>query len=118
VCSVYDYDKEYKILLARRPDDKQLQAWSRGVVLEDGYKTAPVQVRFQSTSGKGAWIRVVMHEGRKRQIREIGFLLGLPVVRILRTRIGTLRLGNLKSRQWRYLTMQEISELKKSTRKK
>lgn len=99
MCCVYDYEKEYKILLARRPDDKQLQAWSRGVVLEDGYKTAPAQVRFQSTSGKGAWIRVIMNEGRKRQIREIGFLLGLPVARILRVRIGTLKLGNLKPRQ-------------------
>jgi len=114
----YGHEKEYKILLARRPDDKQLQAWARGVVLEDGYRTAPAQVRFSSTAGKGAWVQVIMNEGRKRQIREIGFLLGLPVVRILRTRIGTLRLGNLKPRQWRYLTMQEISELKKSTKKK
>jgi 23S rRNA pseudouridine2605 synthase len=56
-----------------------------------------------------------MGEGRKRQIREIGFLLGLPVVRILRTRIGTLRLGNLKSRQWRYLTKPEINELRNLT---
>jgi 23S rRNA pseudouridine2605 synthase len=59
-----------------------------------------------------------MNEGRKRQIREIGFLLGLPVVRILRTRIGTLRLGNLKPRQWRYLTMQEVAELKKMVKRK
>jgi len=112
----FGHEKAYKVLLARRPDDKHLQAWARGVVLEDGYKTAPAQVRFQSTAGKGAWIRVVMKEGRKRQIREIGFLLGLPVVRILRVRIGTLQLGNLKRGQWRYLTSSEISELKKSTR--
>jgi 23S rRNA pseudouridine2605 synthase len=113
----YEHEKEYKVLLARRPDDKQLQTWARGVVLEDGYRTAPAQVRFSSTAGKGAWVQIIMGEGRKRQIREIGFLLGLPVVRILRTRIGTLRLGNLKSRQWRYLTASEISELKKSTGK-
>lgn len=109
----YGHEKEYKVLLARRPDDKQLQAWARGVVLEDGHRTAPAQVRFESTSGKGAWIRVIMGEGRKRQIREIGFLLGLPVVRILRIRIGTLRLDKLKPRQWRYLTAQEVAELRK-----
>ncbi len=109
----YGHEKEYKVLLARRPDDKQLQAWARGVVLEDGHRTAPAQVRFSSTSGKGVWVQVIMGEGRKRQIREIGFLLGLPVVRILRTRIGTLRLGNLKPRQWRYLTTQEIADLRK-----
>ena len=114
----YGHEKDYKVLLARRPDDKQLQAWSRGVVLDDGYKTAPAQVRFEKAAGKGAWIRVTMREGRKRQIREIGFLLGLPVVRILRVRISTLQLGNLKRGQWRYLTTSEISELKKSTRNK
>jgi 23S rRNA pseudouridine2605 synthase len=53
-----------------------------------------------------------MREGRKRQIRETCKQLGLPVVRILRIRIGSLRLGNLKPRQWRYLTMQEVNELK------
>jgi len=109
----YGHEKEYKVLLARRPDEKQLQAWQRGVVLEDGHRTAPAQVRFSSTSGKGAWVQVIMGEGRKRQIREIGYLLGLPVVRILRTRIGSLRLGNLKPRQWRYLTTQEVADLKK-----
>ena len=111
----FGHEKEYRVLLARRPDDKQLQAWARGVVLEDGHRTAPAQVRFESTSGKGAWIRVIMGEGRKRQIREIGFLLGLPVVRILRIRIGTLRLDNLKPRQWRYLSTQEVAELRKLT---
>ena len=114
----YGHEKEYRVLLARRPDDKQLQAWARGIVLEDGHKTAPAQVRFESTAGKGAWIRVIMGEGRKRQIREVGSLLGLPVVRIIRVRIGTLQLGKLKPRQWRYLTTTEISELKKSTRNK
>lgn len=109
----YGHEKEYRVLLARRPDDKQLNTWSRGVVLEDGYRTAPAQVRFESTAGRGAWIRVIMGEGRKRQIREIGFLLGLPVVRILRVRISTLQLGNLKPRQWRYLTTQEIADLRK-----
>jgi len=114
----YGHEKEYKVLLARRPDDKQLQAWARGVVLEDGHRTAPAQVRFSSTSGKGAWVQVIMGEGRKRQIREIGFLLGLPVVRILRVRIGTLRLDKLKPRQWRYLTKQEIDELRKLVSRK
>ncbi len=114
----YGHEKEYRVLLARRPDDRQLEAWARGVVLEDGHHTAPAQVRFESTAGKGAWIRIVMGEGRKRQIREIGFLLGLPVVRILRVRIGSLRLGNLKPRQWRYLTAQEITDLRKLVTRK
>jgi len=110
----FGHEKEYRVLLARRPDQEQLEAGKRGVILEDGYKTAPVDVRFESAQGKGAWVRVIMKEGRKRQIRETCKQLGLPVVRILRIRIGSLRLGNLKPRQWRYLTIQEINELKSS----
>jgi len=108
----YGHEKEYRVLLARRPDRDQLEAWKRGVVLEDGYKTAPVDIRFETAQGKGAWVRVIMGEGRKRQIRETCQQLGLPIVRILRIRIGTLRVGNLKPRQWRYLTSQEVDELK------
>lgn len=109
----YGHSKEYRVLLAKRPDKEQIDAWKRGVVLEDGYKTAPAEVRFESAQGKGGWVRVVMGEGRKRQIREICKQLGLPVVRIVRIRIGSLRLGNLKPRQWRYLTAKEVEELRK-----
>lgn len=108
----YGHEKEYRVLLAKRPEQEQLETWARGVVLEDGYKTAPVDVRLDATQGKGAWVRVIMQEGRKRQIRETCKQLGLPVVRIVRTRIGPLRLGNLKPRQWRYLTKTEVDELK------
>ena len=108
----FGHQKVYRVLVARRPDDEQLATWRRGVVLEDGYKTAPADVSFEASSGKGAWLRVVMREGRKRQIRETGSLLGLPVVRILRIAIGSLRLGTLKPGDWRYLTDQEVADLK------
>jgi len=108
----YGHKKEYKVLVARRPDPEQIQTWRRGVVLEDGYKTASSDVYVESGAGKGAWLRVTMGEGRKHQIREIGLLLGLPVVRIVRIRIGTLLLGNLKPGEWRHLNVNEINELK------
>lgn len=113
----YGHEKEYRVLLAKRPDKKQVEAWKRGVVLEDGYKTQPVDVFYDESQGKGAWVRVIMREGRKRQIRETCKQLALPIVSILRVRIGTLRLSNLKSRQWRYLTTAEVSELKKGDTK-
>ena len=81
-------------------------------MLEDGYKTAPVDIRYETGQGKGAWVRVTMGEGRKRQIRETCKQLGLPVVKILRIRIGTLKLGSLKPRQWRYLTTKEVEDIK------
>jgi len=108
----YGHEKEYRVLIARHPDNAQLKTWRHGVVLSDGYKTAPAQVSFQRNMGKGSWLRVVMREGKKRQIRETGSILGLPVVKIIRIRIGTLLLGELKPRQWRYLSAEEIKALK------
>lgn len=108
----YEHEKEYRVLVARRPDAEQLDAWRRGVVLEDGYRSLPADVSLLDTAGKGQWLRVVLKEGRKRQIRETGFQLGLPVVRILRVRIGSLELGTLKVRQWRHLSAAEVASLR------
>jgi 23S rRNA pseudouridine2605 synthase len=109
----YGHEKEYRVLVARRPDEEQMAAWRHGVVLEDGYRTAPAQIRFEAASGKGAWLRVILREGRKRQIRETGSQIGLPVVRIVRIRIGSLMLGALKPGEWRRLAEDELRELKK-----
>lgn len=110
----YEHEKEYRVLVARRPDEEQLETWRRGVVLEDGSRTLPAQVTFERPSGKGAWLRIILREGKKRQIRETGKQLGLPIVKIVRVRIGSLLLGNLKPRQWRQLTTDEIASLKQS----
>ena len=91
------HEKEYRILVASRPDEKQLTAWRSGVVLDDGYKTKPVKVRVTGTHGKGAWMQVILTEGKKRQIREMGRLTGLPVVRIIRVRIGSLQLEKFET---------------------
>ena len=110
----YGHEKEYRVLVSRRPDEKQIQSWRRGIILSDGYRTAPAKVMVESQSSKGTWLRIIMREGRKRQIREVGILLGLPVKKIIRVRIGTLKLSKLKRGEWRYLSKSEISSLLKS----
>lgn len=111
----YGHEKEYKVLVAKHPDENQLEAWRHGVVMEDGYRTAPAGVRTESSFGKGTWLRIILREGRKRQIREVGARLGLTVVRIIRVRIGSLRLSNLKPGEWRYLTPEEVVALKEQS---
>jgi 23S rRNA pseudouridine2605 synthase len=108
----YGHQKEYKVLVAVHPEEKQLDTWRRGVVLEDGYRTAPAKVWMESYKGKGAWLRVIMGEGRKRQIREITKRIGLPVVKIIRVRIGSLHVGSLKPGKSRPLSKKEIDSLK------
>ena len=111
----YEHEKEYRVLLSSKPDVDQLETWKRGIVLEDGHRTAPVKVQIESQAGKGTWLRIVMKEGRKRQIRETAQLLGLYVVRILRLRIGSVTLGTLKPGEYRELSTEEVSVLKKSS---
>jgi 23S rRNA pseudouridine2605 synthase len=108
----YGHEKEYRVLIENRPDEEQLSIWRRGVVLEDGHRTAPAKVSVEGMAGKGAWLRVVLREGRKRQIREMGKLTGLHVSRIIRVRIGKLLLGDLRPGEWKYLTREEILKLK------
>jgi 23S rRNA pseudouridine2605 synthase len=103
----YRHEKEYRVLVGRRPDEKQLTAWRKGVVLEDGYRTRPAKVRVETVSGNRAWLRVTLTEGRKHQIREMGRLTGLPVLRLVRIRMGPIHLGALKPGQWRNLTERE-----------
>ena len=57
------------------------------------------------------WLRVIMHEGRKRQIREVAGMLGHRVKYLERVRIGPLKLGQLKTGTWRHLTPTEVREL-------
>lgn len=109
----YEHEKEYRVLVARHPDAAQLNLWRRGIVLADGYRTQPAEVFVESKFGKGTWLRVILKEGHKRQIREMGRATGLPVVKIVRVRMGSLELGRLKPGQWRYLTEQEVNALKK-----
>lgn len=108
----YGHEKEYEVLVARHPDDEQMEAWRRGVVLEDGYRTQPAQVYRIRESGKGMWLRVILKEGRKRQIRETCERIGLPIVSLIRKRIGNVKLGGLKEGEWRYLTTEEVEGLK------
>ncbi len=107
----YEHEKEYRVLVAKHPDQEQLNTWRRGVVLEDGFRTGRADVFVVSKYGKGAWLSVTLKEGHKRQIREMGKQTGLPVTRIVRMRIGELRLGSLKPKEWRHLTLQEVAAL-------
>ena len=107
----YGHEKEYRVLVAARPDDEQLKAWRNGVVMEDGYRTQPAEVRVEQPFGKGCWLRIVLREGRKRQIREVGSRIGLPVVRIIRIRIGSVLLDSLVVGKWRHLSLQEVRQL-------
>jgi 23S rRNA pseudouridine2605 synthase len=111
----YAHDKEYHVRVQGEPSDATLEQWRRGVYL-DGRRTAPARVTRLRQEKGATWLRVVLREGRKRQIRRVALSLGHPVLRLIRQRIGPLRLGKLEPGQWRHLTNSEIKTLRRATR--
>jgi 23S rRNA pseudouridine2605 synthase len=110
----YEHEKEYEVCVEGHPDEKTLQQWRRGVFLERS-QTAPAQVSVMRREKDCTWLRVVLREGRKRQIRRVGAMLGHPVHQLIRVRIGPVRLGNLEPGEWRRLTEQELGDLLKTS---
>ena len=108
----YEHDKEYEVRVTRRPDDEQLEIWRRGVVLEDGYRTLPAEVEVKSYTKNGAWLKIILREGKNRQIRRTGVRIGLPVRQIKRVRIGPIELGKLQTGNFRYLKQDEVETLR------
>lgn len=108
----YEHDKEYEVRVTRKPDEEQLKIWRRGVVLEDGYRTLPAKVEVKSYTKNGAWLIIMLREGKNRQIRRTGTRIGLPVRQIRRVRIGPIVLGKLQPGHFRYLRPDEVKALK------
>lgn len=84
---------------------------SRPIVL-DGYRIRPPKVTLLSVREAKAKLRVTIHEGRNRQIRRMCEAAGMRCTRLKRIQEGNLLLGDLPSGSWRYLTPEEIAELK------
>jgi 23S rRNA pseudouridine2605 synthase len=110
----YEHQKEYQVLIHKKPSQQEIERLRNGVQLRDGYKTLPADVKELSTTPEGTWLKMTLKEGKKRQIREMGGALKIHVKRIIRTRIGPIHLGALKPGEWRKLSSEEIAQLKKS----
>jgi 23S rRNA pseudouridine2605 synthase len=79
----------------------------------DGEKIRPAQVRVLKKTAQTAEFAITIHEGKNRQIRRMCAACGLSVKRLRRVQEHTLALGDLPVGRWRYLTEQEISDLKR-----
>jgi 23S rRNA pseudouridine2605 synthase len=111
----FGHEKEYRVLVVGRPAEEILSTWRRGVQLEDGM-TAPAGVTVVGGEKGATWLRVIMREGRKRQIRRVAASLRHPVRRLIRVRIGPVGLGQLKPGEWRALTEAELTALSRRRR--
>ena len=105
----FGVDKEYLAEVDGSPSRGAIRRLREGVELDDG-PTAPAKVSLVSPT----LLRIVIHEGRNRQVRRMCEAVGHPVVRLVRTRIGPLSDTELAPGQWRSLTRDEVRTLERA----
>lgn len=108
----YEHTKTYKVVVYGLPSADTLAQWENGVYLEEG-KTAPCYVKVIKGDKEQSTLRVVMTEGKKRQIRRVAAVLKHPVKKLARTHIGQLGLGALRLGEWRQLTAADVEAMLK-----
>jgi 23S rRNA pseudouridine2605 synthase len=107
----FEVPRTYRAQVRRPPvREPALRALREGIVLDDG-RTAPAKVRRLTPDR----IELVLHEGRKRQVRRMLEAVGHPVVRLERVAFGPLRLGELPLGGHRLLKPAEVEQLRRMT---
>jgi 23S rRNA pseudouridine2605 synthase len=102
----FGVEKEYVAEVARPFSAEGVQRLRRGIELDDGM-SAPARVKLLRPDAA----RIVIHEGRNRQVRRMCEAVGCPVVTLVRTRIGPVSDPQLAPGQWRELTVGEVTML-------
>ena len=105
--------KTYHVTVEGSPDSDTLNRLARGLTLPgETRKTAKAEVKKLGRSSKGfTQLEMILHEGRKRQIRRMLDTVGHPVARLVRVQVGPVLLGTLVPGQWRELTRWEVEAI-------
>jgi pseudouridine synthase len=104
-------EKVYEAKVKGVPTDSAIQRLRRGVVLDDGTRTAPAKIRRLNETQSNAWFEVLLHQGRNQQVRRMFELIGHSVLKLRRVRIGFLHDEELKPGAWRLLTPGDVRRL-------
>lgn len=107
----YQVPKLYRVKVRGRPEEAALARLRQGVRLTDGM-TQPAEVVVETVLPSKTRLRMVLREGRQRQVRRMFEAVGHPVERLSRTAIGPLKLGALPIGQTRELTPREVLALR------
>ena len=108
----FGVEKTYLVQVAGHPTRQDLQKLLEGVWLSDG-KVKAKRVRRVKSQGESTWVRVVLNEGKNREIRRMLAKLGHKVLRLRRVAIGPVELDRLPKGKARKLSLSEITALKK-----
>ena len=112
VASSKTIPKVYEVKVKGLPTTVAINKLRRGVLLEDGYKTAPADIKELKPTDKNGWYEVTLHEGHNQQIRKMFDTIGHSVVKLKRVAIGPIADRYLAVGSSRPLTQQEVEQFR------
>ena len=107
----FEVEKEYEAIVEGSPSPQALERIEAGVLI-DGRRTAPARIADVESRGPRTCVRLVIHEGRKRQVRRMFSTVRHEVRELCRLRVGSVHLGPLQQGRWRDLESHELDGLK------
>ncbi len=107
----FHLEKIYEVKTTQEPDEKQLGRLRRGIVIE-GARTLPAKVEVSKIQDSSYILRFTLTEGKNRQIRNMCEAVGLVVKELRRIQFGPVKLGSLRSGQFKFLTKVQVRALK------
>lgn len=118
VASSKKIPKVYEVKVKGLPNENAINKLRRGIRLEDGFKTAPAEIKELKSTKKNGWYEVILLEGHNQQIRKMFDAVGHSVVKLRRIQIGLLNDKHLKPGEFRQLSPQEVKSFKNPVKKK
>lgn len=109
----FEVDRVYEVVLKGRLEDSKIKKLEKGVYLGI-IRTAPCKIHILNRSLKKTLLKITLHEGRKRQIRNMFQISGCPVMQLKRIKFGPLELRGLKTGECRVLRKSEVESLTKA----
>lgn len=103
----HNVEKVYIAEVDKVPSKDDILKFENGLII-DGYKTAKAKLDILKRKGRGASLRIVIHEGRNRQVRKMCAEIGCNVLKLKRVAIGKIELGELRKGSYRELNEKEV----------
>ena len=107
----YGVTKEYLADVVGRPERDAVNRLTEGVELEDGVARAERVERLHQVDTDVFRMRIVLREGRNREVRRLFEAVGHPVRRLVRRRFGPIELGELPAGRWRVVAREELGQV-------
>jgi pseudouridine synthase len=108
----YQVPRTYKADIEGKVTDSALNSLKKGVQLEDG-PSGPSEIELIKRNDRNSTVRIVITQGRNRQVRRMFEAVGFRVIHLIRTGVGGIEIGDLKVGAYRYLSTGEVRKLKK-----